>query len=157
VLEGLKIRGIHSARWFDLTTKGRPRTRRPNLAGFSVPFAGRGLLLWTRRIAMLLANSRKSGGPLPLEPSFKVKRDVHSQRSGFVVAPGVEGLNARGPLRVHPKCRLGGISAAAEAMMVLSREFGVSALLSAMLIGNQRTATIVSALRITGSMFPTTP
>ena len=28
-----------------------------------------------------------------------------SQRSGFVVTPGVEGLNARGPLKVHPKWR----------------------------------------------------
>jgi hypothetical protein len=87
VLEGLIIRGIHSATWFELTTKGRSRTRRPNLAGFSLPFAGRGLLLLTRRIAMLLGNSRKSGGPPPLEPSFKVKRDVHSQRSGFVSRP----------------------------------------------------------------------
>jgi len=87
VLEGLKIRGIYSARWFDLTTKDRPRTRRPNLAGFSLRFAGRGLLLLTRRIAMLLGNSRKSGGPPPLEPSFKVKRDVHSLRSGFVGRP----------------------------------------------------------------------
>ncbi len=32
-----------------------------------------------------------------------------------------------------------------------------TALLSAMLIGNRRTATIESALRINGSMFPTTP
>src|SRR5258705_2851967 len=32
-----------------------------------------------------------------------------------------------------------------------------TALLSAMLIGNRRTATIESALRITGSMFPTMP
>jgi hypothetical protein len=67
-----------SARWFELTTKGRPRTRRPNLAGFSLLFAGGGLLLLTRRIAMLLGNSRKSGGPPPFAPSFKVKRDVHS-------------------------------------------------------------------------------
>jgi hypothetical protein len=87
VLERLKIRGIHSARWFEVTTKGRPQTRRFNPAGFSLPFAGRGLLLLTRRIAMLLGNSRKSGGPPPLEPSFKVKRDVHSQRSGFVGRP----------------------------------------------------------------------
>ena len=32
-----------------------------------------------------------------------------------------------------------------------------TALLSVMLIGNRRAATIESALRITGSMFPTTP
>ena len=94
MLERLKIRGIHSARWFGLTTKGISRTRRFNPAGFSLPFAGRGLQLLTRRIAMLLGNSRKSGGPPPLEPSFKVKRDVHSQRSGFVGRPGLEGLNA---------------------------------------------------------------
>jgi len=92
-----------SARWFELTTKGRPRTRRPNLAGFSLLFAGGGLLLLTRRIAMLLGNSRKSGGPPLLALSFKVKRDVHSQRSGLVVAPGLKGLNAHGPLKVHPK------------------------------------------------------
>jgi len=70
-----------------------------------LPFADRGLLLLTLHFAMLLGNTRKSGGPPPLEPSFKVKGDVHSQRSGFVVTPGVEGLNARGPLKVHPKWR----------------------------------------------------
>jgi hypothetical protein len=70
-----------------------------------LPFADRGLLLLTLHFAMLLGNTRKSGGPPPLEPPFKVKRDVHSQRSGFVVTPGVEGLNARGPLKVHPKWR----------------------------------------------------
>jgi hypothetical protein len=59
--------------------------------------------------AMLLlerAGGRKSGGPTLLAPSFKVERDVHSQRSGFAVAPGVKGLNARGPLKVHRKWRL---------------------------------------------------
>src|SRR5258708_28682189 len=92
-----------AAGWFEHTTKGRARTRRPNLAGFSLLFAGGGLLLLTRRIAMLLGNSRKSGGPPLLALSFKVKRDVHSQRSGLVVAPGLKGLNARGPLKVHPQ------------------------------------------------------
>ena len=73
-----------SARWFELTTKGRPRTRRPNLAGFSLLFAGGGLLLLTRRIAMLLGNSRKSGGPPLLAPSFKVQRNsAHNPTSGF--------------------------------------------------------------------------
>jgi hypothetical protein len=73
-----------SARWFELTTKGRPRTRRPNLAGFSLLFAGGGLLLLTRRIAMLLGNSRKSGGPPLFAPSFKVQRDnAHNPSSGF--------------------------------------------------------------------------
>jgi hypothetical protein len=59
--------------------------------------------------AMLLlerARRRKSGGPPLLAPSFKVKRDVHSQRSGFAVAPSTGGVNARGPLKVHPKWRL---------------------------------------------------
>src|SRR5260370_94762 len=89
-----------SARWFDLTTKGRPRTRRPNLAGFSLLFGG--LLLLTRRIAMLLGNSRKSGGPPLLAPSFKVQRDnAHNQSPGSAVAPGLKGLNAFEGLKVH--------------------------------------------------------
>ena len=37
--------------------------------------------------APLLGNIRKSSGPPPLKPSFKVKGDVHNQRSGLVVAP----------------------------------------------------------------------
>jgi hypothetical protein len=37
------------------------------------------------------AGGRKSGDPPLLAPSFKVQRDVHSQRSGFAVAPGVKG------------------------------------------------------------------
>ena len=90
-----------SARWFEHTTKRRTRTHRPNLAGFSLLFAGGGLLLLTRRIAMLLGNSRKSRGPPLLALSFKVKRDVHSQRSGLVVAPGLKGLNAFDGLKVH--------------------------------------------------------
>ncbi len=85
---GLKIRGIHSARWFELTTEGRLRTRRLNPAGLSLPFADRGLLLLTRSFAMLWGNSRKSGGPPLLEPSFNVKRDTaHNPSSGFLVAP----------------------------------------------------------------------
>ena len=88
VLERLKIRGIHSARWFELTTEGRLRTRRLNPAGLSLPFADRGLLLLTRSFAMLWGNSRKSGGPPLLEPSFNVKRDTaHNPSSGFLVAP----------------------------------------------------------------------
>jgi len=97
-------RGVPSARWFEIPTRDRPQTLGLNSAGFSRPFTGRGLLLLMRGIAMLLGNPRKSGGPPPLEPSFKVKRDVHNQRSGLWVAPGVEGPNARGPLKVHPEC-----------------------------------------------------
>ena len=47
----------------------------------------------------------KSGGPPLFEPSFKVNRDsTHdlTQRSGFVVAPGLKGINAWDPLKVHP-------------------------------------------------------
>jgi hypothetical protein len=54
--------------------------------------------------AMLLLESprgRKSGGPPLLAPSFKVQRDVHDQRSGFVVAPGLEGPNAFDGLKIH--------------------------------------------------------
>ena len=57
--------------------------------------------------AMLLGYTRKSGGPPLFEPSFKVQREnAHNQSSGFTAAPGLEGLNARGPLKVHPKWRL---------------------------------------------------
>jgi hypothetical protein len=76
-----------SARRFEIPTRARPQTLGLDSAGFSRPFAGRGLLLLMRGIAMLLGNPRKSGGPPPLEPSFKVKRDVHNQRSGFVGRP----------------------------------------------------------------------
>jgi hypothetical protein len=49
----------------------------------------------------------QSGGPPLFEPSLKVQGDIaHNQSSGFAVAPGVKGLNARGPLKVHPKWRL---------------------------------------------------
>jgi len=90
-----------------LAIPGRPLTRgRPkgqlNPAGFSFAFAGCGKLL-TLLFPMLLERARKSGGPPLLAPSFKVQRDVHSQSSGFAVAPGTGGVNARGPLKVHPK------------------------------------------------------
>ena len=55
-------------------------------------------------IPLVRDRQRKSGGPPLLKPSFKVERDsTHGQRSGSWVAPGLEGLNARGPLKVHPK------------------------------------------------------
>jgi hypothetical protein len=83
-------------------TRGRPKGRF-NPAGFSFAFAGRGKLL-TLPFAMLLERARKSGGPSLLEPSFKVQRNTaHNQSSGFAVAPGFKGLNARGPLKVHPE------------------------------------------------------
>jgi hypothetical protein len=89
----------------------RPQTRRLNPAGFSFPFVGRGKLLIRPFKPMLSGYWRwgKSGGPPPLERSFNVKRDsTHSQNSRFAVAPGLEGLNARGPLKVRPKWRLEG-------------------------------------------------
>ena len=54
--------------------------------------------------APLLGNIRKSSGPPPLKPSFKVKGDVHNQRSGLVVAP-VSRPRARGPLKVPAQSR----------------------------------------------------
>jgi hypothetical protein len=81
-------------------------------AGFSFAFAGRGELLMLPlpfKAMLPLGHARKSGGPPPLERSFNVKRDTtHNQSSGFAVAPGLEGLNALGPLKVHPKWRGGG-------------------------------------------------
>ena len=91
-----------------LAIPGRPLTRgRPkgqlNPAGFSFAFAGCGKLL-TLLFPMLLERARKFGGPPLFEPSFKVQRDsTHNQSSGFAVAPRGQGLNARGPLKVHPK------------------------------------------------------
>ena len=74
-----------------------------NPAGFSFAFAGCGKLL-TLLFPMLLERARKSGGPPLFEPSFKVQRDcTHNQSSGFAAAPRGQGLNARGPLKVHPK------------------------------------------------------
>jgi hypothetical protein len=43
----------------------------------------------------------KSGGPPPLEPSFKVQRDRTHRRNSGVVAPGLKGFNALGPSKVH--------------------------------------------------------
>ena len=57
--------------------------------------------------AMLFGRAGKSGRPPPLEPSLKVQRDIaQNQSSGFAVAPQVKGLNARGPLKIHPKWRI---------------------------------------------------
>src|SRR5260370_33180882 len=58
-----------SARWFELTTKGRNRTRRPHLAGFFFLFSRGGLLLFTGGIAMLFGDSPKTVGPPPV-PTF---------------------------------------------------------------------------------------
>jgi hypothetical protein len=82
-----------------LAIPGRPRVSgRPkgqlNPAGFSFAFAGCGKLL-TLLFPMLLERARKSGGPPLLAPSFKVQRDVHSQRAGFAVAPGSRPQRAR--------------------------------------------------------------
>jgi len=82
----------------------RSRARRLNPAGFSFAFVGRGdpLMLLPFK-ATLFGRAGKSGRPPPLEPSLKVQRDIaHNQCSGFAVAPRVKGLNARGPLKVHP-------------------------------------------------------
>src|SRR5258705_1496824 len=79
-------------------------------AGLSFAFAGRGellMLLLPFKAMLPLGHARKSGGPPLFEPSFKVQREnAHNQSSGITAAPGLEGLNARGPLKVHPKWRL---------------------------------------------------
>jgi len=106
LLGALRRDELATARWLEHIRKGGPQTRRLNPAGFSLLCAGRGKLLMLSFNPLLLVRE-KSGGPPPLEPPFKVKRDVHDQRSGFVVAPGLEGLNALGPLKVHPKWRPG--------------------------------------------------
>jgi hypothetical protein len=85
----------------------------PRRLGFSFAFVGRGdplpLLLLFK--AMLFSRAGKSGRPPPLEPSLKVHRDIaHNQSSGLLSPPG-QGLNARGPLKVHPKWTSRGISA----------------------------------------------
>ena len=102
-----KLPSVRHSYFAILAIPGRPLTRgRPkgqlNPAGFSFAFAGCGKLL-TLLFPMLLERARKSGGPPLLAPSFKVQRDVHSKRSGFAVAPGTGGVNARGSLKVHPK------------------------------------------------------
>src|SRR5258708_29096298 len=90
---------------------------RPALpAGFSFAFAGRGellMLLLPFKAMLPLGHARKSGGPPLFEPSFKVQgENAHNQSSGFTAPPVLKGLNARGPLKVHPKWRLDrGISA----------------------------------------------
>jgi hypothetical protein len=65
------------------------------------------MLLLPFKAMLPLGRARKSGGPPLFEPSFKVQgENAHNQSSGFRAAPGLEGLNARGPLKVHPKWRL---------------------------------------------------
>jgi|SRR6266478_1455391 len=86
---------------------------RPGIIG-PFAFAGRGKLL-TLPFAMLSERARKSRGPPLLAPSFKVQRNTaHNQSSGFAVAPGLKGLNARGPLKVHPKLHFQGWAFAAS-------------------------------------------
>jgi hypothetical protein len=59
-------------------------------------------MLLLRFKATLFGRAGKSGRPPPLEPSLKVQRDIaHNQSSGFAM-----GINARWPLKVHPKWRL---------------------------------------------------
>ena len=63
------------------------------------------MLLLPFKAMLPLGHARKSGSPPLFEPSFKVQREnAHNQSSGFTAAPGLEGLNARSPLKVHPKC-----------------------------------------------------
>ena len=52
--------------------------------------------------------AEKSGDPPPLTPSFKIKGDFHYQHSGFVVAPGPQGLKARAALKVQRRSGSGG-------------------------------------------------
>jgi hypothetical protein len=85
------------------------RTRRFAPSGFCFAFIGRGepLMLPLRFKATLFGRVGKSRRPPPLEPSLKVHRDIaHNQSSGFAVAHGVRGLNARGQRKVHPKWRM---------------------------------------------------
>jgi len=54
---------------------------------------------------------------------LKVQGDIaHNQSSGFVVAPRVKGLNARGPLKVHPKWRLEESSLARRALAPIDQK-----------------------------------
>jgi hypothetical protein len=72
--------------------------------------------------AMLFGRAGKSGRPSPLEPSLEVHRDIaHNQSSGFAVAPRVESINARGPLKVHPKWRLEKSALATRALAGIDR------------------------------------
>jgi hypothetical protein len=60
------------------------------------------MLLLPFKAMLPLGHARKSGGPPLFEPSFKVQgENAHNQSSGFRAAPGLENLNARGPLKVH--------------------------------------------------------
>src|SRR6266403_5330219 len=91
-----------------LNSHGRLQTRRLNPASFSFPFAGRGRLPLHFKSTLLVRGGfhrpGKSGGPPLFEPSFKVQRnDAHSQKLRVRGRPRVKGLNARGPLKVHPK------------------------------------------------------
>jgi hypothetical protein len=83
---------------------GSAASRRLNAAGFSFAVVERGDLLLPFK-AMLFserASGQKSGSPPLLAPSLKFQRNIaHNQSSGFAVAPGVKGLNARGPLKVQ--------------------------------------------------------
>src|SRR5258706_4184885 len=86
------------------TGSGRLQGRRVDPAGFSFAFSGRGEVLTLPFKAMPLGHARKPRGPPLFEPSFKVPRDnAHNQSSGFAAAPGFKGLNACGPLKVHPR------------------------------------------------------
>jgi hypothetical protein len=75
----------------------RSQARCFNPAGFSFGFGGFGKLLLLLLLSLTLGRrwrSRpdKSGGPPPLEPSFKVNRDYgHNQSSGLAVAPVSKG------------------------------------------------------------------
>jgi hypothetical protein len=97
---GRLLAGLNSHGWL--------QTLRLNPASLSFPFAGRGRLTLRFKPMLLVRGGfhrpGKSGGPPLLEPSFKVEGNgAHNQSSGFAVAPGLKGHNARGPLKVQPK------------------------------------------------------
>jgi hypothetical protein len=92
-VEAVNKRGAGSGPWLP--------ARRFTPAGFSLPFALRGMLTLLLE-PMLLERARKSGGPALLQPSFKVQRDAtHYQSSRFPSPRVFKGLNARDPLKVH--------------------------------------------------------
>ena len=71
--------------------------------------------------AILFGRAGKSGRPSPLEPSLKVQRDiVHNHAPGLLSPPGQD-INARAPLRVHPKWCLGESALAAHALAPVGR------------------------------------
>ncbi len=79
---------------------------------------------------------------------------VQPEQSAHVAKAILLELAANGMIPAAPNSTNGSTgSHQAGGYVVRSR----TALLSAMLIGNRRTATIESALRIAGSMFPTRP